>query len=343
MYSNWHEAITTNFALGKVTSKGWHTLSCPVCHDRQVRGGFKFTEDGFGYNCFRGSCNHRISFGGMQDIERQASNILKLFRSVGVPDDDWSHLLYDSANDTPVELPKEKILRDPSPVALPHGATALLESNPNSAVVTHVVDYLINRGVDPTKPFYVTTRPPHKDTPDFRNRCIIPFYFRNELVFYQGVWVDPKWFTKIKYLNVPDVDRDIIFYNMDELDRKTNDPIFILEGVFDAMWFTNGVSVLSNNITDQQILRLNSTRRQKIVIPDNDRAGARMVDTAIREGWDVSFPDWFGVHKDLDDAIRAYGKVRTAQEIMRSICQSDFEKELVSDFLRSVKKKGFTK
>jgi len=337
MYKSWDDLIHSNFSLGSPNSKGWHPLRCPVCGDRKTRAAFIFSDNGFGYNCFRGKCGFKVRVpAAKSDVDIKPS-LDRLFSSVGLRNNDWDYLYYESANNIykPLTLPEKAstLLKDPPEVKLPFGTHELLNANPNNPKTTWVIDYLFNRGIDPAdQTFYVTTVPPRKGELDWRDRLIIPFYYKKKLIFYQGVWFNPKYKTKIKYLNAEAAERDSIFYNMDELDRDTDEPLFIVEGAFDANWFQNSVGTLSNTLTDQQLIRLNRCPRRKIVVPDHDKAGAKMIEHAIRENWDISIPDW--TNKDIDGAVRRLGKIKVASMIMEATISKLEDKQTELEFLK---------
>ena len=81
----------------------------------------------------------------------------------------------------------------------------------------------------------------------------------------------------------------------------------------------DGVAVLSNDDKDQQAVQINALRKNVIVVPDSDKAGADLVESALHYGWNVSFPDWPGDVKDVNQATRMYGKIYTMKKIMAGL------------------------
>ena len=61
---------------------------------------------------------------------------------------------------------------------------------------------------------------------------------------------------------------------------------------------------------------LNSLNTNKIVVPDRDEAGAKLVDQAIELGWSVSMPEWGNNVNDVNDAVNEYGKMYTLYSIV---------------------------
>jgi DNA primase len=54
------------------------------------------------------------------------------------------------------------------------------------------------------------------------------------------------------------------------------------------------------------------------VVPDQDKAGVKLVDRAMELGWAVSMPEWGIDIKDVNDAVKKYGKVATLLSIFEA-------------------------
>jgi DNA primase len=91
----------------------------------------------------------------------------------------------------------------------------------------------------------------------------------------------------------------------------------VVEGPFDAM-AVDGVAILGNECHEIQADIIDSLGREVIVVPDADRAGAKLVDTAIEYGWTVSFPVWQETHKDVASAVEAFGKLFVIKTILEA-------------------------
>jgi hypothetical protein len=128
-----------------------------------------------------------------------------------------------------------------------------------------------------------------------------------------------------KYLN-PDVPRDNILSNFDAIFAKTSDPIYIVEGWFDA-FHLNGVAVFSNKMSANQVKWLNQSHRPKVVIPDRFGDGYVLADQALALGWSVSTPFMDSDVKDVNEGIMKYGELYTLHAI-REHTYSDFEAQV---------------
>ena len=67
--------------------------------------------------------------------------------------------------------------------------------------------------------------------------------------------------------------------------------------------------MLTNEISDVQAQLINSIGKEVLVIPDQDKAGAVLINQAKDLGWSVVFPNWDSDVKDCADAVKRYGKL----------------------------------
>jgi DNA primase len=74
---------------------------------------------------------------------------------------------------------------------------------------------------------------------------------------------------------------------------------------------------MHNEISDAQARLIRSLGKEIIVVPDQDKPGMVLVDRAIDLGWSVSMPSWEDC-KDVNDAVKKYGRVGTLLTIMQS-------------------------
>ena len=59
-------------------------------------------------------------------------------------------------------------------------------------------------------------------------------------------------------------------------------------------------------------------RRRIILLPDADSAGKELIEPAIREGWNVSFPEWMDTHKDANSAAQEYGRLFVLRSVVEA-------------------------
>jgi DNA primase len=101
----------------------------------------------------------------------------------------------------------------------------------------------------------------------------------------------------------------------------------VTEGIFDALCIS-GVAVMHNEVSDDQARLIRSLGRNVVVVPDQDAAGVALIDRAVELGWAVSIPDWPAGVKDINDAVKLWGKLATLLTIMQSSESSRIKIEL---------------
>ena len=161
--------------------------------------------------------------------------------------------------------------------------------------------------------------------PGFRDRVVIPFYHDGKVVGYTGRKIKS---GKPKYLT--DSQSGYVF----NLDAQTYDRKFVIviEGQFDAIAI-DGVGIMTNEPNEAQIMRINSLGREVIVVPDKDRPGAKMIASAIKNGWSASLPPWGDDVKDIADAVKRYGRLYVLSTILHYKVSGEIKLNLLKKFL----------
>ena len=154
----------------------------------------------------------------------------------------------------------------------------------------------------------------------YRDRLIIPFYYREKVVGYTARKVVE---SKVKYLSEQ---QPGYVFNIDE---QTDDRKYVVavEGPIDAIAI-DGVALLGSEIKEQQTALLNSLGKHVIVVPDRDEAGQKLVYDAMEAGWSVSMPDWSQDIGDANDAVRKYGRLHTLYSIVKNAEESQLKIKL---------------
>jgi len=166
-----------------------------------------------------------------------------------------------------------------------------------------IVEYIISRGMD--LDWYNWMWSP---APGYVDRVLIPFYQDGKIVGYTGRKITD---GKPKYLT--DSQSGYVF-NIDRQDRNRQ-YVIVVEGQFDAI-AVDGVGIMTNELNDAQVLRINALAREVIVVPDRDRPGAKMLKHAIKHHWSVSLPPWGDDVKDIAEAVRKYGRIYVLTTIL---------------------------
>lgn len=322
------------------SSNGWFYTTCPVCRDHKPRAGFKFIgDDQVVYHCF----NEKTCGGGYNPSETagfMSRNMRHVLDCFGVPKSEYQQVIFDNVKrfgDAPIvtgeETSKEERDYGPVPLQLPDHFVPLKEFKGELSELAKL--YLEERKIDWTSyPFYLSTG---KSTTDLKAkewvcRLIIPAYKNNKVIYYQGRdLLEDK--TRKKYLSCSSP-YEKVFYFHDELYNRTSLPLFVVEGFFDALLLRgNAVSCMSSNLTEYQIKYLNLCSRDKVIIPDLTGNGVELAEQALEQGWSISIP-YFKNCKDINDAVKKYGRLYVIDEIMRNI-KNDFEAELSLNMLKN--------
>jgi hypothetical protein len=318
------QVIRQHIQLDSANQNGWNNVLCKICDDKGHKGkraGFRFEGEIVGYNCF--NCGHAALF----DPQEQTSlsrKMVTVLESFGLKKEDWQQAIFfgiSNTNDVSVKEKKRQIY-EPKAITLPDYFTPVVEHGDDFD--NYAIEYLRDeRKVDWTKyPFYLGRKTANPSSDRWYGRLIIPFFKDNKLVFFQGRDLSD---TRLKkYLNA-DVPKENILYGYEDIFKKTTEPLYIVEGWFDA-WHLNGVAVLGNRMTPHQLYWIAQSNRQKVVIPDRFGDGHLLAEQAIELGWSVSTPD-IGDCKDPNEAIMKYGKLYTLMTI-RTHTYDNFEAAL---------------
>lgn len=284
----------------KATASGWISFNAVCCHhngtstDRRQRGGIMLT-DGVTYHCF--NCGFKASWQPGRPITKKLKNLLQW---LSVPDDVIVKCSFEALRLKDEVAPEHKLNLNPTffDKAMPLGTKPITEwlMDPPDELLP-VLEYLIARG------FTIDDYDWHwTDEQGFNDRLIVPFYYQNRLVGYTARLIRER--KTVKYIS--EQQPGYVF----NLDKQTYDRKFVLvtEGPLDAVSI-DGVAVMSNEISPVQRHLISRLQREIIVVPDRDAAGLKMAEQAVEWGWSVSMPEWAPEIKDVNDAVKQYGKL----------------------------------
>lgn len=304
---------------------GFNHCVCEVCHDHSDRGGFKFSNGEIGYNCFNCGAGARYTEGsGM--ISR---NFRKILNSFSISDDEIDNIVINKKffetsgdtqgkviklNDIQPKQDKKHYLVTPE-VALPKGCKYLGSTEEDLETQFEIVEYLFSRKIDPEAyPFMFST------DPKLRDYLIVPFFRNGKIIYWQGRSYKKNVSKKDRYNNCTEPKENVIF-NMDELFRGSG-PLFVSEGVFDAIPL-NGIALIGSKIPEAKIEFLKKSKRDLIFIIDKDANGRSVAETALENGWKITFAPQFT--EDVNNSIITHGSCWTIHQLFKNIPQSNFE------------------
>jgi 5S rRNA maturation endonuclease (ribonuclease M5) len=292
----------------KKSTSGWISFNAVCCthngesFDKRGRGGVLLeNEHDWRYHCF--NCNFTAGFTLGKPLGIKARKLLG-WLGVSKVDVDWLNLeslrhksiddIIDDRNNT---ITANVTFND---VNLPTNARVINETD------THVVNYLNNRGIKHNQyAFMVTPNEKGRNS----NRIIIPYTNNGKIVGYTSRYLDNK---KPKYLNEQQVG---YVFGLD-LQRDNWKFVIVMEGVLDAISI-DGCAVLHNKISNKQAQQLKQLYREVIVVPDQDKAGLKLISDSLENGFAVSIPKWNdSTIKDVNDAVTKYGKIATVLKIL---------------------------
>ncbi len=293
----------------KMTPSGWESFNAVCCvhngdkRDTRKRGGARFDKDGFSYHCF--NCSFKA---GWTPGKLLSKNTRNLFSWLGIPDTEIQQLALEavkSKDDQP--KPTKELLFDLETRALPEECKSFnewIQEGCEEEDFLNVIAYILDRGMELDWYEWMWS-----SANGYRDRVIIPFYDKERVVGWTGRKIKdgaPKYLTTAQPGYVFNVDRQ-------DYDRKY---VIVVEGQFDAVAI-DGVAIMHNDPNETQIARIKALGKEVIIVPDNDRPGAKLISTAINHNWSVSRPDWGDDVKDVADAVKKYGRLYTLLTILK--------------------------
>ena len=299
-------------ARRKNTASGWVSFNAPCCvhngenADRRQRGGIKVTDQGWSYHCF--NCEFTASFIMGRNLSFKARRLLQW---LGVPDEEIERVNLESLRHRSVQGILDDRQRSVNVLQniqfedreLPEGFIIVDQNTP-----VHW-QYLRDRCIPEDYPMgMVGGAPNQKWIP--RSGVIVPFTYDGRIVGHTTRYLDDK---TPRYIH--DIQPGYVFGT--DLQRADWQHVIVMEGVFDALCLS-GLAVLHAEISDAQARLIRSLGREITVVPDPDAAGLRLVDRAMELGWAVSMPDWPADVKDVNDAVKQWGRLVTLLHIFQA-------------------------
>ena len=299
-------------AKRKQTPSGWISFNAPCCGDKRQRGGLIFNAgEAVSYHCF--NCGFKASWQPGRHISQKMNKLLRWFN---VPDDVINQLRLEALRlDENSSGEVRNIIPKFDERALPMDAKSLEEwstwielqgwENTDQSLINAFCYLRNNRGLDPYGYTYYWT-----NKVGFKNRIIIPFYKDGVIVGWTARATNdatPKFISEQQ--------PGYVF----NLDNQTNDKEFVIvcEGPFDALSI-DACALLGAEIKDSQNWLLRQLGKEIVLVPDRDHEGPRTVEQALELGWSVSMPEWSDGVKDVNDAVRKYGRLATLYLILQA-------------------------
>lgn len=323
------DLIISRIHLNKKSNTGFHTIKCAVCKDYKDRAGFKFEGDTIGYSCF--NCGAKAKYiEGSESISKSMKHILNMF---GISNEDISNVLdklfFKIKENSGIEIftlskiaNKNNAIKFLTPeIELPAGSYRL-ESAADDDIWKEIAEsYLELRNIKlSSNQFYLS------NDPRYRSRIIIPYLRHGKIIYWQARSLDPD--LQPRYLNSPNP-KDPIIFGYDELYNWSDLPLFVFEGVIDAL-SVNGVALLGSSINETKIEILKRSKRRLIFVIDPDHNGKNFAKVALANNWEITFPpERMG---DVNQSICEVGKIWTIKCLMDNIVGNSLSAELKLNF-----------
>jgi hypothetical protein len=294
-------------AKRKRTASGWISFNAPCCvhngenADRRQRGGLKPSDQGWSYHCF--NCGFTASFILGRNLSFKAR---KLLSWLNVPQEEIERINLESLKHRNIQ----GILDDRQRLSNAVQGIGFEERDLGDVGTDFVTpdtcpklwDYLQNRCMPADYPFL--------EANSDRLGVVIPFTYDNNIVGHTTRFLDDR---RPKYIH--DMQHGYVFGT--DLQQPDWQHMLIMEGVFDALSI-GGLAVLHAEINDAQLRLIRSLEREITVVPDQDAAGMKLIDRAMELGWAVSIPEWPKDVKDVNDAVKKFGRLATLIHIFQA-------------------------
>lgn len=291
------DIIRSKLVLGPVNSRGFQEVRCEVCHDHSPRAAFRFDGDSVGYTCWNCGAKARYEEGSGK-LSRNFREILSAF---GITREDltalrsslFTHHRKEEEDVTLEALKKVKLITPEVP--LPDSCFPIGVDH-HIYLQLPLAEYLEKRCIDPER-----VRAHFSLDKRFIGRVIIPFYRDGKVIYWQARHIEDG--VKPRYLN-SFAARDAVLYGYDQIFTWSDAPLFVTEGVFDAI-VLNGVCTLGASLNEAKIEILKRTRRRVIFVIDRDKTGGEFGAAALSNGWEITFVD--ERVKDANRSVQVFG------------------------------------
>jgi hypothetical protein len=223
--------ISSRFQKFKKVKNNLYNFRCPICGDSQrnknkARGYLYQVKNNTNFKCH--NCGVNISFNNF--LKQLDSVIYKQYTFEKFKDGKTGRNFTVEEPAFNFEAPKFKPKLD-----LPKAS-----ENPDAKL------YLENRKLNPDKFYYTDTfkswtnslKDVFDDTSKDEPRIIIPLFYQNTLVGFQGRSLGP---SKIKYITVMLNDDAPKIYGLDEIEKSKT--VYITEGPFDSTFIHNSIAL----------------------------------------------------------------------------------------------------
>lgn len=332
----WNAIVSNHVGPRRRNSGGGFHINCPMCvlrgetPDRKFRCGVKPEAGGVVIHDF--NCGFKARW---KPGETLSSNMRAFLQALGVSYSEVQRLnykagsyrrMFESSPDAMLLIP-DFVRPSFQTTSLPKGARSFEEWASEPEVPQDFLDvatYLYGRGdeIAAGATYYWSPETYH----GMNRRVIVPLTYDDRIVGYTARSIDP---DAVRY----DMQSQPNYlYNAKALTAPKRKYVVLVEGIFDAIAI-DGVGLLGARLNTHQAAWIKGQGKTVILVPDRDRRGAGLIDTAVENGWRVAFPAtrlsngswWEEDVKDCADAVKRYGRAWTLLSIIESSTANKLE------------------
>jgi len=288
----------------KLSSMGWASFNAVCCHhngesmDKRGRGGVITDGEGISYHCF--NCGYTT---GWKPGRHISYKFRKLLDWLDVDDNERQRVVVEALRIKETVVLEDDELESEFTIEFPERQLPA-DSVPLSEAPQKLQDYAVDRCMPVEELMWSNTKPGR-----MYDRVIIPCTWHGRVIGSTARAVDPE--TKPKYFN--NYENNYVY----GIDHQAANGKFsvVCEGIIDAMTI-GGIATLTNRCNDTQAQIIDTVGREIVLVPDRDKAGQKLIDSALEYGWSVSFPEWEPDVKDINAAVMRYGRLFTLKSII---------------------------
>lgn len=306
--NEFEQLIRNNVSFSKRAATGFEQLKCAVCNDYKQRAGFKFENGKIHYHCF----NCSIDKSHYENAKTMSSEFREILNAFHINNNEIDNILSKKFFNPNIKNKKENVKTDlifPSKIDLPLKSYPFDEEQ--DLLWKEIAStFLLSRGLTEQSYTWYLSNDRH-----LRSKLIIPFFFQGKIIYWQAREMDPE--NNERYKN-PSVSRGNIIFNFDELSRYTKEPLFITEGVLDAISIgQNAIALVGSTLSPFKIEMLKRVKDREIIfVIDKDKNGKTLGENVVKHGWTITFID--GELADANEALQKMGKIWMLNNIIEN-------------------------
>lgn len=309
MENNIEQLIRDHVTFSRKAATGFEQLKCACCNDYKIRAGFKFDNGKIRYHCF--NCSTEESYNEQSRfMSDEFRAILNSFNMDDKQIDDILAKKFFSPKSLVKASDKPKsTFTLPKAIELPKNSYPLSEEKEEIWKII-AKEYLNSRSL--TTEDYTWYLCSDKK---LRSFIIVPYTRQGQVIYWQARNMDVD--AKNRYDN-PALSRNNILFNFDELFRYTREPLFITEGVFDAISIgQNAIALAGSTLNPFKIEMLRRIKDREIIfVIDKDEPGKKLGQSVIKNGWTITFLE--GEIADANEALQKMGKIWMLNNLLQN-------------------------